>query len=89
MPLDLPDHPLVSVFSAVALAIAITVFLWALVVTIRAPRSEWERIGESRATWLALQLMLPVLAAVLFLNTVRPRLLGRELPREKGPGLRG
>ena len=81
--LELPDNPTFTVLGVLALIIAIVLFVWGLWSTVTTPQEAWRRAGEKRSMWLAMQLIMPVFSAVLYLGTVRPRLQGKTLPRER------
>ena len=84
--LELPDNPTFTVLGALALIVAIVLFVWGLWSTISTPQEAWRREGESRTLWLAMQIIMPVFTAVLYLGTVRPRLQGKTLARERKEG---
>jgi hypothetical protein len=45
----------------------------------RHPVQRWERAGHSRAAWIAVIVLVPVLGGALYLRRVRPRLRADEL----------
>ena len=45
----------------------------------RHPAARWEEAGHSRAAWIAVIVLVPVLGAALYLRRVRPRLRAAKL----------
>lgn len=46
---------------------------------LRHPAERWERTGHSRAVWIAVIVLVPVLGGALYLRRVRPRLRAQQL----------
>jgi hypothetical protein len=79
-------------FLVVAALAVVALSIWAIVDVCRHPEVAWRRIGQNQAVWLAVLIgswlltgvLGPVLALV-YLATVRPRLLAAERYRPVGP----
>jgi uncharacterized membrane protein len=64
-----------SILAALAVMAAVIVIVYALVSALHFGRDRWEAIGESKLMWLALQVLMPLLGGLLYLGTVRSRLI--------------